>query len=64
MRHLTLKRRPNMVKKTRVDFIEVKQKGRKITFLTCCDYPTATFAGRAGLDTLLVRDSLGMCIYG
>ncbi len=46
------------------DFIEMKKKGEKITFLTSYDYPTAQFADAAGMDMLLVGDSLGMCVYG
>ena len=46
------------------DFMRMKQEGEKITFLTAYDYPTAQFAEAAGLDMLLVGDSLGMCVYG
>jgi 3-methyl-2-oxobutanoate hydroxymethyltransferase len=46
------------------DFYKMKQDVEKITFLTCYDYPTACFANTAGLDMLLVGDSLGMCVYG
>lgn len=46
------------------DFIRMKQAGEKITFLTAYDFPTAQFAEAAGLDMLLVGDSLGMCVYG
>ncbi len=46
------------------DFYKMKETGEKITFLTAYDYPTATFAEEAGLDMLLVGDSLGMCVYG
>jgi 3-methyl-2-oxobutanoate hydroxymethyltransferase len=42
----------------------MKKEGRKIAFLTSYDYPTAQFAEAAGLDMLLVGDSLGMCVYG
>jgi 3-methyl-2-oxobutanoate hydroxymethyltransferase len=42
----------------------MKKKGEKITFLTAYDFPTAQFAEDAGLDMLLVGDSLGMCVYG
>ena len=42
----------------------MKKKGEKITFLTSYDFPTAQFAEAAGLDMLLVGDSLGMCVYG
>ena len=51
-------------KKSVFDFYEMKKKGEKITFLTAYDYPTAQFAEAAGLDMLLVGDSLGMCVYG
>jgi 3-methyl-2-oxobutanoate hydroxymethyltransferase len=51
-------------KKTLHDFQLMKKEARKITFLTSYDYPTATFAEAAGLDMLLVGDSLGMCVYG
>jgi 3-methyl-2-oxobutanoate hydroxymethyltransferase len=49
-------------KKMIPDFYKMKQTGEKITFLTAYDYPTATFAEEAGLDMLLVGDSLGMCV--
>lgn len=42
----------------------MKQKKEKIVWLTAYDYPTAQFAESAGLDMLLVGDSLGMCVYG
>lgn len=51
-------------KKTVFDFYDMKKRGEKITFLTAYDYPTAQFAEAAGLDMLLVGDSLGMCVYG
>ncbi len=51
-------------KKMALDFMRMKQEGEKITFLTAYDYPTAQFAEVAGLDMLLVGDSLGMCVYG
>lgn len=51
-------------KKALHDFHAMKKEGKKITFLTAYDYPTATFAEAAGLDMLLVGDSLGMCVYG
>jgi len=46
------------------EFIRMKQDGEKITFLTAYDFPTAQFGEAAGLDMLLVGDSLGMCVYG
>jgi len=46
------------------DLIEMKKNGEKISWLTSYDYPTAQFAEEAGLDMILVGDSLGMCVYG
>jgi len=43
---------------------KMKTAGEKIAWLTAYDYPTARFAEAAGLDMLLVGDSLGMCVYG
>ncbi len=43
---------------------EMKAKGEKIAWLTSYDYPTASFAEAAGMDMILVGDSLGMCVYG
>ncbi len=46
------------------DFYQMKQRGEKVSWLTAYDFPTARFAETAGLDMLLVGDSLGMCVYG
>jgi len=35
-----------------------------ISFLTCYDYPTAHFQEQAGVDMILVGDSLGMTMLG
>jgi len=51
-------------KKSIHDFLQMKKEGKKIVFLTSYDFPTAQFAEAAGLDMLLVGDSLGMCVYG
>ncbi len=54
-----------MAKKKMIhEFYKMKERGEKITFLTAYDYPTAQFAEAAGMDMLLVGDSLGMCVYG
>jgi 3-methyl-2-oxobutanoate hydroxymethyltransferase len=42
----------------------MKRAGEKIAWLTAYDYPTATFEQQAGIDMILVGDSLGMCVYG
>ena len=51
-------------RKTIFDFQQMKKEGKKITFLTSYDFPTAQFAENSGLDMLLIGDSLGMCVYG
>jgi 3-methyl-2-oxobutanoate hydroxymethyltransferase len=38
--------------------------GKPITMLTCYDYPTAHFQEQAGVDMILVGDSLGMTMLG
>ena len=39
-------------------------KGDPLTWLTCYDYPTAHFQEQAGIDMILVGDSLGMTMLG
>lgn len=51
-------------KKSIQDFYAMKEKGEQVTFITSYDFPTATFAEKAGIDMILVGDSLGMCVYG
>jgi 3-methyl-2-oxobutanoate hydroxymethyltransferase len=51
-------------KKSILDFYNMKAAGKKVAWLTSYDFPTAQFAEEAGLDMLLVGDSLGMCVYG
>ena len=51
-------------KKGILEFQEMKRRGEKITWLTAYDYPTALFEESAGVDMILVGDSLGMCVYG
>ncbi len=51
-------------KKTRLDFLEMKKKGEQVAWITAYDFPMASFAEQAGMDMILVGDSLGMVVLG
>jgi 3-methyl-2-oxobutanoate hydroxymethyltransferase len=51
-------------KLTIADLREKKVRGKKITMMTAYDYPTASLVEQAGIDTILVGDSLGMVVLG
>jgi 3-methyl-2-oxobutanoate hydroxymethyltransferase len=52
------------MKLTRFDFEKMKKSGDPLVCITAYDYHTARFAESAGLEMILVGDSLGMCVYG
>ncbi len=52
------------MKNTVVTFREMKQKGEKLTMLTAYDYSTARLIDEAGVNSILVGDSLGNVILG
>lgn len=43
---------------------KMKKEGEKTALLSIYDYPNARLADRAGLDTIIVGDSLGMTVLG
>ncbi|MBW6512056.1 MAG: 3-methyl-2-oxobutanoate hydroxymethyltransferase [Desulfuromonadaceae bacterium] len=53
-----------MKPKTILDLQRMKSAGEKITVLTAYDYPFARLLDQAGIDVLLVGDSLGSVVAG
>ena len=51
-------------KLTCYDLQKMKDEGQQVVWVTAYDYITAQLAEEAGMDMILVGDSLGMCIYG
>lgn len=52
------------MKNTAVTFKNAKQKGEKLCMLTAYDYTTASLVDSAGINAILVGDSLGMVMLG
>lgn len=47
-----------------LDFQAKKQRGEKITFVTCYDYTSALLTSKTSVDAILVGDSLAMTMHG
>lgn len=52
------------MKNTSVTFKDAKKNGEKLTMLTAYDYTTARLIDEAGVNSILVGDSLGMVVLG
>ena len=51
-------------KVTVLDVQQAKEEGRKLVMVTAYDYPLGLLADEAGMDIVLVGDSLGMVVMG
>ncbi len=49
-------------KVTVLDVQQAKEEGRKLVMITAYDYPLGLLADEAGMDIVLVGDSLGMVV--
>ena len=49
---------------TTADIRDMKKRGDKIVMMTAYDYPTAHLVDEAGVDMILVGDTLGMVVLG
>ncbi|MBI1291261.1 3-methyl-2-oxobutanoate hydroxymethyltransferase [bacterium] len=56
---------PGVLKKVRTaHLLQMKQAGRPITMVTAYDAPSGALADEAGMDVILVGDSVGMVVHG
>jgi len=49
---------------TTIELKAIKKRGQKVTMMTAYDYTTARLVDEAGVDSILVGDSLGMTMLG
>jgi 3-methyl-2-oxobutanoate hydroxymethyltransferase len=67
LRSFACKETLSMKRQSRItvpQFVGMKQKGEKITMLTAYDYTTASLVDAAGVESVLVGDSMGMVVQG
>src|SRR3970040_1310979 len=62
--HRPVAGREEMARITVPDIQALKSRGEKIVMLTAYDFPSARIAEEAGVDMVLVGDSLGMVVLG
>ena len=55
---------PDRKKVSVTSFMKMKSENRRIVMVTSYDYPTASIADAAGVDSILVGDSYGMVVLG
>ena len=53
-----------MKRVTVADLQRLRERGGRVTMITAYDYPMAKLADEAGVDVILVGDSLGMVVLG
>lgn len=51
-------------KKTILDLVKMKETGEKAAWMVMYDASFASYAEEAGMDMILVGDSMGMIVYG
>lgn len=51
-------------KRSIIDLQKMKEDGQQAVWMTAYDYPMASFAEQAGIDMILVGDSMGMIVMG
>ena len=55
---------PPRAKRTAPQIVELKRRGEPIACVTAYDFPTARLADEAGVDIVLVGDSVGTVLLG
>lgn len=61
---MTTNAQPAQTRITTADIRDMKTRGDKIVMMTAYDYPTARLVDEAGVDMILVGDTLGMVVLG